>query len=63
MIDPRLGEFLGLALISGGRCFVSPGLSGYVREPRPTKSASRRANQNTGDKNQDTAEDDLENCR
>jgi len=39
-IDPRLGELLGLTSISRGRCFVSPDMSGYVREPRPTKSVS-----------------------
>jgi hypothetical protein len=67
---PRLGDLLGPNSNNGGRCFVSLDMSGYVREPRPTKSEgrlrfgapnpSRGSNQYSCDKYQDTTEDDLE---
>jgi hypothetical protein len=74
MIYPRLGDLLGPTLTSGSRCFY---LSGCIRlragasphqvrpyqiEDETIERSSRRADQDTGDKDEDTAEDDLENC-
>ena len=66
----QVGNLLGPTSNSGGRCFVSPDMSGDVREPRPTKSEGRSrfsapkpscgSDQYTGQKDQNTTEDDLE---